>query len=125
MSEKIVGFVTDGDECYAGKHLLIDFFDCDNHGSMEEISKIMVESCKATGATVLFDHLHPFPGGGVSGAVILAESHCTCHSWPEVGFVALDIFVCGTCDPYKAIPILRDHFKPKIEKITLVKRGMM
>lgn len=119
----MVGFVEANGISYAGKHLLIDLHDCKHHGSIEEITQVMVDSCKATGATVLFSYLHPFDGGGVSGAVILAESHESIHTWPERGFVSLDIFVCGDCDPYLALPILEQWFQPKRSDITLQMRG--
>jgi S-adenosylmethionine decarboxylase len=119
----MVGFVKENGECYAGKHLLIDLYDCQNHGSLEEIQAVLIEASKATGATVLFSHLHPFDGGGVSGVVILAESHLTCHSWYDEKFISLDIFVCGTCDPYKAVPVLQTHFMPGHSSVVLQKRG--
>lgn len=119
----MVGLVTDNGITYAGKHLLIDFYDCRNHGSIEEIKNVMVRSCIATGATVLFSHLHPFDSNGVSGAVILAESHQSIHTWPEESFVSLDIFVCGQCDPYKALPELAAWFKPEKMIIKMEIRG--
>lgn len=111
------------DEWKAGKHLLIDLYDCQHHGNIEEISQIMIESCKATGATVLSHHFHPFPGGGVSGVIVLAESHQSIHTWPEKNYVALDMFVCGECDPLKALPILQKHFEPQTPRVRLVERG--
>lgn len=120
----MVGFVVDGSSTYAGKHLLIDLYQCSHHGDLETIQLVMIEACRATGATVLFAHLHPFDGGGVSGAVILAESHMSIHSWPEDKFVALDIFVCGTCDPMMAIPTLMSHFQPQNFTVKLEKRGL-
>ena len=120
----MVGFVTEDNCTYAGRHLLIDLYECTNHGELETIQSVMVQACVATGATVLFAHLHPFDGGGVSGAVILAESHCSIHTWPENGFVALDVFVCGNCDPSLAVPILEKHFAPKRSHVSLFRRGM-
>jgi S-adenosylmethionine decarboxylase len=70
----MVGLITQNGMTYAGKHLLIDFYGCEHHGSQEEIESVMKASCIATGATVLFSYLHPFTGGGVSGAVILEPS---------------------------------------------------
>jgi S-adenosylmethionine decarboxylase len=119
----MVGLVTENGITYAGKHLLIDFYECQNHGTLQEIEKVMKESCIATGATVLFSYLHPFNSGGVSGAIILAESHESIHTWPEENFVSLDIFVCGTCDPYLAIPVLENWFKPQQKTIKLEIRG--
>lgn len=121
----MVGFVIEGNCTYAGKHLLIDLYGCKNHSSLEEIQQVMVRSCQATSATVLFAHLHPFDGGGVSGAIILAESHMSIHTWPELNFVALDIFVCGDCNPYNALPLLEKHFCPTTSVVSLKKRGIM
>lgn len=120
----MVGLVTHNGITYAGKHLLIDFYGCKNHGSQQEIEQVMRDSCIATGATVLFSYLHPFLGGGVSGAVILAESHESIHTWPEEEFVSLDIFVCGDCDPYLALPVLRDWFQPSHSSVKLEVRGL-
>jgi S-adenosylmethionine decarboxylase len=124
VEEDVGGFIVDGDICYAGKHLLIDLYDCENHGTIEEIETVMKNACIATGATILHSHLHPFKGGGVSGAIILAESHMSFHSWVVEKFIALDIFVCGKCDPHLATPILEKFFKPRMTKISLEKRGI-
>lgn len=119
----MVGFVNDGNVSYAGRHLLIDFYNCKNHGSIDEIEEIMKKSCLATGATILYSYLHPFTGGGVSGAIILAESHQSIHTWPENDFVCLDMFVCGECDPNNALPILTNYFKPERIETKLQFRG--
>ena len=121
----MVGFVTNNGISYAGQHLLIDLYDCQQHGTLNEIQEVMEDSCKATGATVLFSYLHSFDGGGVSGAVILAESHESIHTWPESKFVSLDIFVCGNCDPHLAVPILQQWFKPAYSSIKMELRGIV
>lgn len=120
----MVGFINGPDCCFAGQHLLVDLFDCKHTEKMKAIENIMVEACKATGATVLFSHSHPFSGGGSSGAVILAESHGTWHSWTEENFIAIDIFVCGDCEPTNAIEILKSFFEPTTISIKLEKRGI-
>ena len=119
----MVGFVVEGNSSYAGKHLLIDLHECKYNAMANEIEDSMVKACIATGATVLFSYSHPFDGAGSSGVVILAESHGTWHQWPENNFVAIDIFVCGTCDPKLAIPTISDLFKPGHIKVSEVKRG--
>lgn len=121
----MVGLVHQNGITYAGKHLLIDLHECENHGSLKEIEDVMIASCKATGATVLYSYLHPFTGGGVSGAVILAESHQSIHTWPEENLVTLDIFVCGECDPYLAVPILQNWFRPSKSLIKMQIRGQI
>lgn len=120
----MVGLVTQNGMTYAGKHLLIDFYGCEHHGTQQEIEEVMKASCIATGATILFSYLHPFTGGGVSGAIILAESHESIHTWPEENFVSLDIFVCGDCDPHLALPILQDWFKPSRTTLNMKMRGL-
>jgi len=120
----MVGFVTEDSNIYAGKHLLIDLYDCQYNALIDEIESVMVDACLATGATVLFHYAHPFEGNGSSGAVILAESHGTWHQWPEHNFIAIDIFVCGECDPTLAVPILKSLFLPKVADVRLEKRGL-
>lgn len=120
----MVGLITQNGMTYAGKHLLIDFYRCERHGTQEEIEQVMKASCIATGATILYSYLHPFTGGGVSGAIILAESHESIHTWPEENFVSLDIFVCGECDPHLAVPILQDWFKPARTTLNMKMRGI-
>jgi len=120
----MVGFIIENEQCYAGKHLLIDLYECQNHGNLDETKNILIDAAKATGATVLFCHLHPFDDGGLSGVVMLAESHLSLHWWEEDIFACIDIFVCGTCDPYLAFPILEKYFQPKHFNISLEKRGI-
>ena len=80
----------------------------------------------AAGATLLHIHLHHFtPNGGVSGVAVLAESHISLHTWPERGFAAFDVFMCGACDPYKAMPALRAAFKPERVELQEEKRGLV
>ena len=68
----------------------------------------------AAGATLLHIHLHHFtPNGGISGVAVLAESHISIHTWPECGYAALDVFMCGEANPHATIEILRDAFAPE------------
>jgi S-adenosylmethionine decarboxylase len=121
----MVGFVKENGYSFAGKHLLVDFYDCSSIPEHNAIELKMVDACIATGATVLFHHSHPFEGGGSSGVVVLAESHGTWHSWTEEKFVAVDIFVCGDCQPEMAIDILSNLFEPGRISVKLEQRGVM
>jgi len=123
--KEMVGFVKDSGQLFAGKHLLLDFYDCTAVPDRSLIELAMVDACIATGATVLFHYSHPFDGGRSSGVVILAESHCTWHSWIEEKFVAVDIFVCGICQPELAVDILKTLFKPEKLLVKLEKRGII
>ena len=80
---------------------------------------------RAAGATILHSHFHHFsPNGGVSGVVVLAESHISIHTWPERNFAALDVFMCGDAKPAKTVPVLRRFFRPRGVQINEHKRGI-
>ncbi len=69
-------------------------------------------------------HLHPLkPTGGRTGAAVLEESHIAIHSWPADGYAALDIFMSGTADPARAIPVLQEAFKAGEVRVTTQLRG--
>jgi len=111
---------------FAGFHLLLDLWGADNLTNPEKIQKALCDSAEAAGATVLHAHIHQFEsGGGVSGVVVLAESHISIHTWPEREFAAIDIFMCGSCDPYKSIPKLREFFAPEQMDVSEQKRGLI
>lgn len=118
-------YVTQNGVKYAGTHLLIDLWGATNLDNIEMVEEALRKSAIEGGATILHCHLHHFqPNGGISGVLVLAESHISIHSWPERGYAALDIFMCGDCDPYKAIPILKEAFKPDYVTLAENKRGL-
>ena len=109
---------------FAGTHLLIDIWGASRLDDPEHIDTKLREAAIATGATILHSHFHHFsPNGGVSGVVVLAESHISIHTWPERDFAALDIFVCGACDPHLAIPVIREAFAPSRIDLDEQRRG--
>lgn len=98
---------------YAGTHLLIDLWGASQLDDIDLIERTLRRAADVAGATILHCHLHHFePNGGVSGVLVLAESHISIHTWPETNYAALDVFMCGDCDPHKAVPILQDAFTP-------------
>ncbi|MGE5504966.1 MAG: adenosylmethionine decarboxylase [Actinomycetota bacterium] len=110
---------------FAGTHLLIDLWGASKLDDIELVEAALRESAIVAGATILHCHLHHFqPNGGISGVLVLAESHISIHSWPERGYAALDVFMCGDCDPYKAIPILKEAFTPEFVTLAENKRGL-
>jgi S-adenosylmethionine decarboxylase len=111
---------------FAGTHLIIDLWEASRLDDPAHIDNVLREAAIATGATILHGHFHHFsPNGGVSGVLILAESHVSIHSWPERNFAALDIFVCGVCNPYKALPILKAGFNAGRVQLSEAKRGII
>ena len=105
-------FIERDGETFAGHHLLVDFWNAENLDNPDLIDATLCEAAVAAGATILHSHFHHFtPNGGVSGVVILAESHISIHTWPERKFAAVDVFMCGACDPNLSIPVMQRLFK--------------
>jgi len=102
--------VRDG-ERYAGHHLLIDLWGAKRLTDKAHIERTLCAVSAAAGATLLGIDLHQFGGnGGISGVALLAESHISIHTWPETGFAAIDVFLCGNTNPDKAAPVLVEAF---------------
>lgn len=111
---------------FAGTHLLIDLWGASRLDDIELTEETLRRCATVAGATILHCHLHHFqPNGGISGVLVLAESHISIHSWPERGYAALDVFMCGDCNPYKAIPVLKEAFRPQTVTLAENKRGLM
>ena len=111
-----------------GKHLLLELNGCD-HKLLNDISFIketMLAAAKESGATVLGESFHQFSPQGVSGVIIIAESHLTVHTWPEHGYAGADIFTCGTrVKPEKAAKVIIAKLKPSTHSIILMERGII
>jgi S-adenosylmethionine decarboxylase len=98
---------------YAGTHLIIDLVRAERLDDLDHIEHTLRRCVEAAGATLLHIHLHHFtPNGGVSGVAVLAESHISIHSWPEYGYAALDVFMCGHANPRASIDVLKEAFSP-------------
>jgi S-adenosylmethionine decarboxylase len=117
-------FVTRNGKTFAGTHLIVDLSGAGHLDDVPYIERALIEAVEAADATLLHIHLHHFsPNGGVSGVAVLAESHISIHTWPERGFAALDIFMCGRADPHKSIPVLERAFKPASLSVQEFLRG--
>jgi S-adenosylmethionine decarboxylase len=98
---------------FAGTHLIIDLFGARRLDDLKHIKETLKRCVEVAGATLLHIHLHHFtPNGGVSGVAVLAESHISIHSWPEVGYAALDVFMCGDANPHATVDVLKAAFRP-------------
>ncbi len=99
---------------YAGTHLIIDVYGADRLDELSHVETALRDAVDAASATLLHIHLHHFtPNGGISGVAVLAESHISIHTWPECGYAALDVFMCGEANPHATIEILREAFAPE------------
>ncbi len=110
-----------------GRHLLIELFNCDRKllNDVAYVEKVLTRSAELAGATIVKTFFHTFNPHGVSGVVVIAESHLTIHTWPEYGYAAVDVFTCGDdVDPYVSYEYLREKFKAKSAYLMEVKRGL-
>lgn len=112
-------------ETYAGTHLIIDLHNAHHLDDQPLIEQALRDATTATGATLLHIHSHRFSPQGVTAMAILAESHISCHTWPEIGFAAFDIFMCGATSPHAAIPVLQTAFETDTIHIRELHRGKL
>ena len=113
---------------YLGRHILAEFFECDPNvlNNPELVEKYMLQAALECGATVVNKCFHLFAPHGVSGVVIISESHLAIHTWPEYGYAAVDLFTCGEqCDPKISYEFLKRKFNSKDAKYSQLNRGLM
>lgn len=111
---------------FAGTHLILDLWGASYLDDLGLMEATLREAVEVAGATLLHIHLHHFtPNGGISGVVVLAESHISVHTWPERDYAAFDVFMCGNAEPEKTIPVLKQAFKPAQLNVTEHLRGMV
>ena len=111
-----------------GQHVLAEFFECDSNilNNIDKVEKYMIEAALECGATIVQKCFHMFNPYGVSGVVIISESHLAIHTWPELGYAAVDLFTCGTkCDPKVAYEYLKRMFNSQNASFTELKRGII
>jgi len=111
-----------------GRHFIFELFGCDKAvlDNLQVIDGAMVDAAEAAGATVVGKVFHKFAPQGVTGVVIIAESHISIHTWPERGYAAVDIFTCSSrTKPMKAFDVISSLLKPSSTSVVEVKRGMM
>lgn len=111
---------------YAGIHLIAEFWNGKIIEDKKEIKDILVEAVKKSNNTPLQVAVHKFSPQGITGVILLAESHIALHAWPEISYVAIDIFTCGEKGmPHKALEYLKKKFQPKKVHIQEIKRGVL
>ena len=115
---------------FAGIHLIAEFWHARVIEDTKEIKKILLAAVKKAESTPLKTTIYKFPSlykslpQGLTGVVLLAESHIAIHAWPEFDYLAIDIFTCGNkAMPRKALEYFKKVFKPKKVEIKEIKRG--
>ena len=116
-------FIRRDGKVFAGTHLIIEVVNgtgLDDEARIQQAFRDCVTSC---GATLLHIHTHKFSPQGVSGVAVLAESHISVHTWPEIGYGAFDVFMCGDAQPWKAVDVLKAAFATDDVRVREFLRG--
>ena len=111
-----------------GKHLLLELKDCDKEilNDLDFLKSALLTAATEAGAMVLGESFHRFNPQGVSGVVVIAESHLFIHTWPEYGYAAADIFTCcNSVQPGKAAEVLIEKLGSKNHSTTDIPRGIL
>ena len=111
-----------------GRHLLLELKDCRKEAlnDLDFLRSAMITAANDCGATVLGDSFHPFEPHGVSGVVVIAESHLSIHTWPEYDYAAVDIFTCGTTvQPEIAAEVLIEKLEAGSHSVVEIRRGLL
>lgn len=110
-----------------GRQILVEFYDCDESriNDVIYVEQALIQATKDSRATIISHNFHKFSPYGVSGVVVITESHVAIHTWPEYKYAAVDIFTCGdTIDPWLIQEKLKEQFKSKNVSSMEMKRGM-
>ncbi len=111
-----------------GRHVLVEAYECNPEvlDNLQFLQEAMVEAATRTGAEVVDVVFRKFQPYGVSGVVVISESHLAIHTWPEYGYAAIDLFTCGdTADPWKAFDYLTEVLESKKVTTLEVQRGQL
>jgi S-adenosylmethionine decarboxylase proenzyme len=111
-----------------GRHLLLELHDCNREAldDTDRIRDVMLKAAIDCGAVVLGNQFHHFNPQGVSGVIVIAESHLSIHTWPEYGYAAVDVFTCGTAvNPEIAAEVLINGLSAKNHSLMEVPRGVL
>lgn len=111
-----------------GTHLLVELRECNAKilSNLKEVQDALINAAKISEATIVEVAFHEFNPFGISGIVVIAESHLSIHTWPEYEYAAVDIFTCGnTLKPEKAVKYLIERLQSKNPSVVEVKRGII
>jgi S-adenosylmethionine decarboxylase len=111
-----------------GRHILAEVYGCpaDILNDVKKIEEVLVNAALEAGAEIREVVFHKFSPQGVSGVVVISESHLAIHTWPELGYAALDVFTCGDrVDPWDAVNYITRHFEAQNMTATEVDRGIL
>jgi S-adenosylmethionine decarboxylase proenzyme len=111
-----------------GKHLIVELYGCDSRliSDVDYVQDVMMLCAKEANTTIIDSLFHGFKPYGVSGVIVVQESHLSIHTWPEHKFASVDFFTCGDhSDPWKAFKTVKKKFKSKYFSIMKMERGVL
>ena len=109
-----------------GMHLIADFFDANALHDPHPVEYALTRAAQAAGARLLEVSTHDFgERAGFTGVALLAESHISVHTWPEHGYAAIDIFMCGDANPHLSLKVLEAYFSPARSQVQVISRGLI
>jgi len=110
-----------------GTHYLAEFYECDRTriDNISFIEKIMIEATELSGASIIKPFFHQFSPQGISGVIVIAESHFAIHTWPEHGYAAVDLFSCADFDFKAALNHIRIQIDARYHSVAEVRRGII
>ena len=108
-----------------GRHLIAEYYGCDSQvlDDVDAVGAHLVRAAEEIGATVVAKAFHRYAPQGVSGVVVVEESHLTIHTWPERGYAAVDFYTCGECKPERSHEFLREELGAGLAEVMRVSRG--
>lgn len=106
------------------RHLLVEIVGSRLLNDVALVENFFRSLAEAYGKTILALHVYQFEPYGLSGLLVMPESHVAIHTWPEYGYAALDIFLGASCDPRISVPLIRQYFAPQDIKIVELERGV-
>jgi S-adenosylmethionine decarboxylase proenzyme len=108
------------------RHLLVELDGCDRAvlDDEQKVRALMRRAAEAAGASVVSETFHRYAPQGLTGVVVIEESHFSVHTWPECGYAAIDFYTCGECAPERAADVLKEGFGAQRVETMLVERGL-
>lgn len=109
----------------SGRHFLVELFGCDAQllNDAPQLRGLLCSAAEAAGARVVAEVFHPFAPHGVTGVVVIEESHLSIHTWPETGYAAVDFYTCGDVRPQQAVQVLSSTLRASRVEVLEIARG--
>lgn len=110
---------------HRGRHLLVELYGCEPRALDDAVAlgKLLRAAAEAAGSRVVAEVFHPFAPHGVTGVVVIEESHLSVHTWPERGYAAVDFYTCGSGDPERALELVAAGLSAERVEVLEVTRG--